>query len=237
MVSPTKDRTGWLLPAGLIALGAIPVVAGVVRLSGLAAGVEITPDNERFMAAPVPVTLHIVSAVLFTTFGAFQFAPRFRRRRPSWHRGAGWLVVGCGLITGLSGLWMTQFYPRVEGDGALLYGLRVLFGSAMVVCILLGFASTRRRHMMQHGAWMSRGYAIGMGAGTQALVHLPFLIIGKPGEHLRALLMGAGWVINLAVAEYGIRRARASRAPFQTAYETPRRICWGSRSPRAAQPR
>jgi len=53
---------------------------------------------------------------------------------------------------------------------------------------------------------MMRGYAIGMGAGTQALVHLPWLlIVGTPTELARALLMGAGWVINLAVAEWIIR--------------------------------
>jgi len=36
---------------------------------------------------------------------------------------------------------MTQFYPPVENDGDLLYGFRLLFGSAMVVFIVLGFAA------------------------------------------------------------------------------------------------
>ena len=54
---------------------------------------------------------------------------------------------------------------------------------------------------------MMRGYAIGLGAGTQALTYLPwFLIVGTPpGELSKALLMGTGWAINLAVAEAVIR--------------------------------
>lgn len=54
---------------------------------------------------------------------------------------------------------------------------------------------------------MTRAYAIGLGAGTQALTHLPwFLFVGsKPGELPRGLLMGAGWVINITVAEWIIR--------------------------------
>jgi hypothetical protein len=36
------------------------------------------------------------------------------------------------------------------------------------------------------------------------------LIAGPPSELSRALLMGAAWVINLAVAEWAIRR-RATR--------------------------
>jgi hypothetical protein len=105
---------------------------------------------------------------------------------------------------------MTQFYPWPDGDGELLYGLRLLFGSAMVLSIVLGADAIRRRDIVRHRAWMIRGYAIGMGAGTQFLTHLPWvLILGAPGELPRAVLMGAGWVINLAVAEWIIRRRLA----------------------------
>ena len=54
---------------------------------------------------------------------------------------------------------------------------------------------------------MLRAYAIGMGAGTQALTLMAgTLIAGPPSELGRALLMGAAWVINLAVAEWIIRK-------------------------------
>ena len=83
----------------------------------------------------------------------------------------------------LSGLWMTHFYPWPDGDGELLYGLRLLFGSAMLLSIVLGVAAIRRRDIVQHGAWMMRGYAIGLGAGTQALTQLPWILIfGMPGR-------------------------------------------------------
>jgi len=102
----------------------------------------------------------------------------------------------------------------------ILYGLRLLFGSAMLLSILLGVAAILRRDFAQHGAWMMRGYAIGLGAGTQVLTHLPWLLIlGIPDELTRALLMGAGWVINLAVAEWIIRRrpAQPTRTSFVAA--------------------
>ncbi|HXV43562.1 MAG TPA: DUF2306 domain-containing protein, partial [Anaerolineae bacterium] len=154
--------------------------------------------------------LHILSVSLYSILGAFQFAPGFRRRRPGWHRAAGRILVPSGLVAALSGLWMTLFYPWPAGDGELVYGLRLLFGSAMVMSIVLGVAAIRRRDIVQHSAWMIRGYAIGLGAGTQVLTHLPwFLILGTPGELPRALLMGAGWVINLAVAEWIIHKRLA----------------------------
>jgi hypothetical protein len=108
---------------------------------------------------------------------------------------------------------MTLFYPWPDGDGALLYAFRLLLGSAMVGSILLGFAAIRRRDVRRHRAWMTRGYALGLGAGTQVLtLAAGELIAGPPSELSRALLMGAAWVINLAVAEWAIRK-RPARVP------------------------
>jgi uncharacterized membrane protein len=211
--APAKVRSAVWLMAALLLLSAIPLAGGAFRLSQLAGGAEVTPGNARFFASPLPVVLHIVGAAVYALVGAFQFAPGFRLRRPGWHRAAGRLVVLCGLLVGLSALWMTLFYPWPKGDGALLYAERLLFGSAMIGSIVLGFAAIRRRDLRRHRAWMMRGYALGLGAGTQVLtLAAGELIAGPPSELSRALLMGAGWAINLAVAEWIIRKRPAPPA-------------------------
>ena len=76
----------------------------------------------------------------------------------------------------------------------------------MVGSIVLGFLAIRRREIARHRAWMMRGYAIGLGAGTQAVLFLfGELIFGKPEVLARALIMGAAWTLNLAAAEWIIR--------------------------------
>jgi uncharacterized membrane protein len=208
---PAKGHSVWWLVAALLVLSAIPVAAGAFRLNQLAGNPEITPANARFVTAPLPVVLHIIAAGVYAVLGAFQFVPGLRKRRNNWHRIAGWIVIPSGLIVALSGLWMTLFYSWPAGDGVLLYGLRLLFGSAMLIAILLGIAAIRRRDFARHGDWMARGYAIGLGAGTQVFtLAVGEAIAGPPDELRRALLMGAAWVINLAVAEWAIRR-RATR--------------------------
>jgi hypothetical protein len=53
---------------------------------------------------------------------------------------------------------------------------------------------------------MMRGYALGLGAGTQVFTTIPWVLIaGQPTAVPRAFLMGLGWAINLAVAEWLIR--------------------------------
>ncbi|MBT2305378.1 DUF2306 domain-containing protein [Variovorax paradoxus] len=207
----TSAKADWLIPAGLIALSLVPAAAGTFRIIQLGGGAEITPANARFFAAPLPVVLHIVSSVIFCVLGAFQFAAEWRRRNPNWHRVGGRVLIPCGLVAALSALWMNQFYPRSieDFDNELVYAMRLLAGSAMALFLCLGFTAIRRGDIRCHRAWMLRGYALGLGAGTQVLTHIPwFLFPSIQGETARALFTGAGWAINLAVAEWSISRER-----------------------------
>lgn len=203
----TYRRPDWLIPAALIALAFIPIVAGAVRLTTIASGAAITPENVRFVASPIPVVLHIVSVTIYCLLGAFQFSPGFRRRHPTWHRTAGKILVGAGLVAALSGLWMAQFYAIVPADSTLLHAFRLFFGSAMALSIAMGYMAVRRRKISEHQAWMRRAYAIGQGAGTQALTQIPLvLILGKLDANMLAFAMGGAWLLNLAVAEWLIHR-------------------------------
>jgi uncharacterized membrane protein len=207
-----RPRAGWLVPAGLLLLTAIPLIAGAARLTELAGGAEVTPENARFFASPVPVVVHIFSVTVYSILGAFQFASGFRRRRPGRHRAAGRLLVVCGLGTALSGLWMTLFYAHPADTGAVLTGIRLVVGSAMFASIVIAFAAIRRRNIARHRAWMIRGYAIGLGAGTQVFTQLPWILVAGPlDKPSKALLMAAGWAINIAVAEWIIRRRPSRR--------------------------
>ncbi len=209
----------WLPPVGLIVLSLIPVLAGAVRLNELMGGPEITANNARFVASPIPVTVHIVSVTAFSLLGALQFVPSLRRRRSTWHRIAGRVLVPAGVLVALSGLWMTVFYPRPPGDGESLVVVRLIVGSLMLASIVLAVLAIRQRDFTSHGAWMTRAYAIALGAGTQTLTMLPWVVIfgpiGAADEAPRTVLMTAAWVINLAVAEYVIRRRvqRPNRSP------------------------
>ncbi|UNK46105.1 DUF2306 domain-containing protein [Arthrobacter sulfonylureivorans] len=201
----------WGVPTGLILLSLTPILGGAMRLAELAGGAEITSHNERFFESPVPVSLHIISATVYSLLGAFQFVPALRGRR--WHRIAGRILVPAGLAAALSGLWMAVFYSHSADSGAALLFLRLIIGFSMVSSIVLGlFYAIRRRDLVRHSAWMTRAYAIGAAAGTEALIIIgPEILAGQPGIRFQVLITGAAAVINVTVAEYVIhRRARAA---------------------------
>jgi hypothetical protein len=90
----------------------------------------------------------------------------------------------------------------------------------MGASIILGLAAIRRRHIVQHRAWMTRAYALALGAGTQAFTAGFGEAAFGSGVVRTDLMMGAGWVINAAVAEWIIRGPvirRARRARTRTA--------------------
>jgi uncharacterized membrane protein len=211
-----RETAGRWVPLALIALMVIPAVSGSLRILEIVGGPHLMPANTRLTTSPVPVTIHIVSAILYAVLGAFQFSARLRRRRPRWHRVSGRALVPLGLAVAGSALWMTQFHARQPGTGELAHVFRLAFGFGMAACILLGFSAVRHGDVPHHLAWMTRAYALALGAGTQTFT----LGIGKavlgPGGHTIDLMLGLGWVINLAIAEVVIRRQTRTRRSRRT---------------------
>ena len=209
---PAGSQRSWPVPAALIALVTIPVIAGALRLVQLSGGAATLPANPRFDASPWPVVVHVVGAIVFALVGAFQFSARLRRRR-GWHRKAGRVVVVAGLRVALSALWLNQFFPRAHATRGIVYPLRLMFGVALVVTLLLGYRAVRRRQFARHRVWMIRSFAIALVAGTQVFT-LGFggAVFGT-GDLAQALMLVAAWAINLTVAEWAIRHPARRRRP------------------------
>jgi uncharacterized membrane protein YozB (DUF420 family) len=139
-----------------------------------------------------------------------------RRRRPGYHRAAGRTLVVAGALVAGSALWMTLMYPQ-EGTSDVLYLFRLAFSTVMVASIVLGFAAILRREIARHRAWMIRAYAIALAAGTQAFtVGVGGTLFGD-GVLAHDLSMASAWHINLAVAEWAVRRRPAPRRRPQPA--------------------
>jgi uncharacterized membrane protein len=197
------------IPYLLVALSLIPVVGGAVRLLSLGAEAVPSPADARFIQAPLPVVVHILCAVAYSVVGAFQFDEDLRRAQPVWPRRAGWVLWACGVLSALSGVWMTLAYDiPTPLQGPLLAGVRVLVGLAMATSLLLAIVAISKGNVRSHRAWMVRAYALGQGAGTQVVLLLPpALWLGGHVTGLpRDLLMTAAWAINVVIAELMIRR-------------------------------
>ncbi len=214
----TSTRIDWKIPLALLVASVVPFVAGIVRLVALATGGDINADNARFFAVPVPAVLHIVGASVFSILGALQFSTWLRVNYPQWHRASGRLVVASGVVAAISGAWLTTTSPipaALQGD--LLYCVRLVVATAMLVAIAAAVIAVSQRDFPNHRNWMIRAYALGQGAGTQVVIFLPWvLLIGEPTAHQRDVLMSLAWLINLCIAEWVINQLRPKTISFNT---------------------
>lgn len=193
------------MPAALLGLAVIPLTAGTFRLIQLGGGPALLPADPRF-GAPLPVVLHIAAAAVFAIGGAFQMVPALRHHHLGWHRRAGRVTAGAGLLVAASAVWMTLAFARKPGTTGLLVGLRLTFGTATATCLVLGLAAIAHRNISAHRAWMLRGYALGLGAGTQVFTIGIGAAIAGHARYANDISSGAAWLLNLAVAEWLIRR-------------------------------
>lgn len=205
-MSRQQAPAGWPLATALLVLTAVPVTAGTLRLVQLTGGPALIPADARFPDFPAALIVHIVGSAVYAVLGIAQLVPRFRRLHLTWHRRAGRVLAVAGLLVAGSALWMTLMYPQKPGTGPALFALRLVFASAMVVSVVLGVTAIRRRDVAQHRAWMIRAYAIAVAAGTQVFTESLATGVIETGVLGTDLAKGAGWVINLAVAEWAIRR-------------------------------
>jgi hypothetical protein len=83
----------------------------------------------------------------------------------------------------------------------------------MLVTLALAVRALVQRRYATHGAWMTRAYALGVAAGTQAFALIPgSMLYGPDDQTSRVVAMTAAWLVNLGVAELVIRRRRRARA-------------------------
>lgn len=197
------------VPVALLGLSVVPLTAGTLRLVQLAGGPEVMPADDRFPGLPVALVAHILGAGVYAVLGAFQLSSGSRRRDLERHRRTGRVVAAAGLLVTGSALWMTLVFAPKPGTGLLLVAFRLVFSALMLGSLVLGVRAARNGDVPAHRAWMVRAYAVGLGAGTQVLTQGIAEAAGGTGPVVGDLAMGAGWAINLLVAEWAIRRPAA----------------------------
>lgn len=197
-----RDEARWTATVLLLVLALIPTLSGAHRVWLLAHGSAPTAEDARIAARPVPMLLHAIGATLFNALGALQFAPSFTSRHRRAHRAIGWLMAPMGVVGALSGVWMALFHQPPPNSNALTSAIRVVVGTAMAAFIVRSVLDAKRGSIRAHRAWMTRAYAIGCAAGTQALLLGPLLALSprhSPYAHTAGLALG--WLVNIVVAE------------------------------------
>lgn len=157
---------------------------------------------ESFRARPWGIYPHAFFGMILIAVGPFQFRRSLLRNRRSLHRTLGKVYVVCGVLTGLTGLYMAA-YSYGGWITHLGFG-----GMALAILTTTGVAYRKIRagDVAAHRAWMIRSYAVVFSAVTLRL-WLPILIFSLGGFNAAYLWVAwLSWVPNLMWAEWYLRR-------------------------------
>jgi len=207
----TKTRSTWWGPGLLLFFGLSSVLFGALQIGTLQSGPPAEPNETmHYFDMPIPIMIHIVSGILFSVLGPFQFAPVIRQRWPRWHRMTGTILLVAGLGVAGSSIWMNQNFPEFGGIlkylGVLLSSVFLIFSEIQAIRFIVA------KNVSKHRAWMMRATAMVLGPATQRSTIIPyFLVMGEPSEWMLGLLVCAGWIINLSFVEWFLWRERRKK--------------------------
>ena len=185
----------------------IPIIAAILTMYLIAAG-RLPESSIKFAVVPGSLFLHALGGVLFGLLGPLQFAGVLKRRFGRLHKITGRVFVVSGLLLGLSSLRLLAEFP--DASTWVLLSARLAAALGLTAALIWALVAIRQGHVARHRAWMIRAYAVGMGAATISFIMVPiFLITGESVKGYAAdLLFVASWLINIAIAEWVIRRGK-----------------------------
>jgi uncharacterized membrane protein len=187
----------------------IPVLNALVETVQIPTG-TYARDSAHLAVAPLSWFLHVLAGAAFGIAGPVNFALALRRRFGRLHRVTGRIFVVAGMLLGLSAV---SLILSVEPQRTPVIDIaRVVFGLALLVALANAVAAIMRRDITGHRNWVIRAYAIGMGAGTVALVFFPiYLVTGAPPTGLGSdVIFVTWWALNIGFAEWVIHRITPS---------------------------
>ena len=196
----------------------LAAVIGFLAFVGVAASATYflrEPANLGFLEFPTIVAVHVVLGAVYMLFAPLQFVKRVRSRHIRYHRRMGRVLVGVGLVVGVTALFMGLVIPYSGWAESVLIGL---FGSLFLFALGKGFVHVRAGRVALHREWMIRAFAIALAIATQRLIFIPsLLVVVDPTGGQIVTLSIAAWsaalVVHSSLAEVWIRLTRERGVP------------------------
>ncbi|SDZ36785.1 Uncharacterized membrane protein [Saccharopolyspora shandongensis] len=219
-------RRGWLLLTTAV-VGGTALALPYVLLDVDASRIQVRGEAHWIL-----LLVHIFTAAVALVLGPLQFIPALRARR-RLHRAVGRAYLLAGVLpAGLTGIPVALLAEHaLTRVGLLIPAVGWLVTGALAV------RAARRRDFAAHRAWMMRNYALTFLAVTSRIL-VPLLLLAQfpfidamyggsvPAAVDMTIPIGQwlGWIINLTIVEFLLRRERTRAVPApQVSPETARR--------------
>ncbi|TDU66514.1 putative membrane protein DUF2306 [Prosthecobacter fusiformis] len=155
--------------------------------------------------------IHVFTSMFALLAGFTQFFPAILRKAPHVHRWMGKLyVLNVCFVTGPASLVMA-FYANGGWTSRLAF---ILLALGWILTTTAAWRYACQRKWMAHQEWMMRSYALTLSALTLRAWKVTLVLFFEPRPmDLYRIVAWLGFIPNLLIAEWLIRRWRAARKP------------------------
>lgn len=150
--------------------------------------------------------IHVYASMLVLFAGFTQFSKKLLRSNPRLHRTFGYIyVTNVLLITGPAGLVM-GFYA----NGGLISRIAFVFLAILWIFFTsMALVKAKQKNFKAHRHYMIRSYALTLSAITlRAWKYSITNTMTLPPMDVYRVVAWLGWVVNIVVAEYIIRKSK-----------------------------
>lgn len=160
--------------------------------------------SRRYAANPIPAYLHIGPGVLYLLLAVLQVSGPVRRGRLGFHRAAGRVAAGAGVVSAVFAVVFGVLFPW---GGVAQATASVVFGIYFGVALALGVAAARRRDVVAHRRWMLRAFAVALGVATIRVILSLGEVLGVfTFDEAFGWSFWAGFVVNAVIVEAWLAR-------------------------------
>jgi uncharacterized membrane protein len=151
--------------------------------------------------------IHVVTGLIATLIGWYQFIPSFRAKNIKAHRAVGKIYMICNVISAITAIYIAIVSPGMNTLGKISF---VVIPFVWITTVSLGYIAIIRKNIIQHQEWMLRNYVV-------TFFFTIFVILSKyfPSEYIgvsynEALLFHTwiGWTVPLFITEIVIQRKK-----------------------------
>jgi Predicted membrane protein (DUF2306) len=161
-------------------------------------------------AAPPLFVLHAIAGAVALLAGSLQLrlATRLLRGRRALHRRIGQTYLWAAWVTSLSSLGVAAFFDVSLAAKTAFAGVSLLW----LVTTTVAFLRIRQGRVTQHREWMIRSFSLAFFFVTGSLWPPILAATALPQAIGYPLALFLSWSLNLAAAEWWIRRTRSSHS-------------------------
>jgi hypothetical protein len=179
------SRRFWIILLLLCAIGAGAAVRRIVALETAPSPGTLQSASQfaspfvsidaHFTAKAGMTLIHVIPALLFVLLVPLQFVSPLRERHPRIHRWTGRIIVGLGVVLGISALSLSArpIGGLVESAAATFFGCFFLFSLGK------GWWHIRHGRVEQHREWMTRMVGIALGVATTRPIMAAFFATSR----------------------------------------------------------